>query len=51
MQFIAVQLHEGVDHVRAQVGVDVLGQILAVARAILRPVGVIAHELECIARS
>ena len=42
---VARQLGEGVDHVSAERGVDVLREELAAAWPVLRPVGVVAHDL------
>ena len=45
---VANQLGEGVDAVGAESGVDVFGEELAVARPVLRPVGVVTYDTSAV---
>ena len=46
-----LQPAEGEDDVRAQIGLHVLGQVFADLGPVLRPVGVVAHDLVVLARA
>ena len=44
MKFVSVHFGEGVVDVSAEAGVDVPREVLPYPRAVLRPVGVVAHD-------